>query len=34
MQKQRDDLDMILEESISNISISSNYNITLLNKIQ
>jgi len=34
MQKQRDDLDIILEESNINISISSNYNITLLNKIQ
>lgn len=34
MQKQRDDLDIIIEDSISNFYISDDYNWTLLNKIQ
>ena len=33
MQKQRDDLDIVIEKSNSDFFISSNYNTTLLNKI-
>ncbi|MBC8062179.1 MAG: hypothetical protein H7Y18_16130 [Clostridiaceae bacterium] len=34
MQEQRDDLDIIIENSNSNFLITENYNATLLNKIQ
>ena len=34
MQKQRDDLDIVIENSNSNFLISDNYNTKLLNKIQ
>ena len=34
MQKQRDDLDILIEDSNKNFLISDNYNTKLLNKIQ